>query len=131
MSRLDKAIYAELVGGNVAGGRVYPRVVPQDVALPAMAFRQISGQPLLAHGTDTGYHESDRYQFSCVGATHDAARDLSDIVILLFSGRSGELGSGGNLVTLGHASVVNVMDLDIPVEPAAFETLVDVIFEWR
>lgn len=131
MSQLDKAIYAELVEQAIAGGRVYPRNIPQDVALPAVAFRQISGKPLLSHGGSQRYYESDRYQFSAVGATHDAARDLAAELERIFSGVSGELGSATVHVVLGSAEVVNVMDVDIPVEPAAFETLVDVIFEWR
>ena len=131
MSNLDKAIYAELVEQSIAGGRVYPRNVPQDVSLPAVAFRQISGQPLIAHDGHHGYYESDRYQFSAVGATHDAARDLAAQLTTLFSGRSGELGSDSVHVVLGSASLVNVMDVDIPIQPAAYETLVDVIFEWR
>lgn len=131
MSQLDKAIYAELVEQSIAGGRIYPRNVPQDVALPAVAFRQISGKPLIGHNGAQGYYESDRYQFSAVGATHDAARDLAADLERLFSGKSGELGSATVYVILGSAEVVNLMDVDIPIQPAAYETLVDVIFEWR
>lgn len=131
MSKLDKAIYAELVELNIAGGRVFPRVIPQDAGLPALAFRQISGQPLLTHGGASAIHEGDRYQFSCVGSTHDEARELAETLEMYFEGFTGELGDASQHVSVGPVWVVNVMDVDIGVEPAAFETLVDVMFLWK
>lgn len=55
--------------------RIYPIILPQNPAYPAMTYEKISG---------AGHHNINfafpRYQLSCFGKTYGAARGLADVV---------------------------------------------------
>lgn len=56
--------------------KVYPLVVPQDVALPAVTYQRISDPPEHAMGKDaTIYHP--RYQISCWATTYTGVQSLA------------------------------------------------------
>ena len=66
--------YAELVA--LVGTKVYPLVLPQDVALPAVTYQRISDPPEHAMGTDAAiYHP--RYQINCWANTYTGVQALA------------------------------------------------------
>ena len=69
MPDLELAVYSILTSdGTVAGlvaARVYPNVVPQDVALPAIAYQRLSATRVYAHDGEAGYARA-RVQVTCM-----------------------------------------------------------------
>lgn len=89
---IETALYAELVGDTdvaaLVSTRVYPLQVPQDVAMPAIAYQQISGRPEYAQEGDSGLNRA-RFQLTCQAETYEGAKELAAAVKAALSGASG------------------------------------------
>lgn len=69
---LEKVLFDFLTGDAVLGGligtRLFPDLIPQDAALPAVAYQRISSPRGLAHDGPTGFVAA-RMQFTVTGDT--------------------------------------------------------------
>lgn len=58
MATIEEGLYAALSGygpvTNLVGSRIYPMVIPQEAALPAIAYQRVSGPRLFGHGGSQG-----------------------------------------------------------------------------
>lgn len=111
---LEEAIYGQLVGNATVGGlvstRVYPLMIPQEVALPAIAYQRISGMRALAHDGEVGFAEA-RVQFTCQAESYDGAKDLARGVRLCLAGFNGVMGgSAAKGVRVQGVRTENEMD---------------------
>ena len=61
---------------TLAGGRVYPIVLPDSVSLPAIVYQRISSVPITSLDGDSGL-DSVRIQISVWGNTYKEVKDLS------------------------------------------------------
>lgn len=80
MSQLEPKIYTVISGAAavaaVVSTRIYPVVLPQDVALPAISYSRISGGQI---NSLTGYSnlESPRIQVDVWGETYSSVKSLA------------------------------------------------------
>jgi hypothetical protein len=80
---IETAVYAKMIGdeaiADLVGTRVYPLVIPQTAALPAIAYQKISSQKMQAH--DGGSHLArSRFQITLEAETYGEVKDLADAV---------------------------------------------------
>jgi hypothetical protein len=58
MADIEAAVYAVLTGdvtlSALVGGRVYPQPIPQEAALPAVAYQRISTRRVRSHSGPSG-----------------------------------------------------------------------------
>jgi hypothetical protein len=91
---IETGLYSELTGdagvSALVSTRIYPLQVPQDVAMPAVAYQQISGSPEYAHDGDSGLNWA-RFQFTCQAETYAGAKALAVAVKAALSGASGTM----------------------------------------
>ncbi len=78
---LESAIYSTLTAhGGVSGfvgDRVYPRQIPQDKQLPAIAYLRVSSRDLSTLDSGDNCTESVRLQLDIVSTSYEEARDIS------------------------------------------------------
>ena len=85
MATIEEALRTKLTGAAAvtallaASGAVYPLVIPQGSALPAIAYQRISTGRGAAHSSANGL-AMPRMQFSCVATTYAGARALANAV---------------------------------------------------
>lgn len=109
---LEEALYYHLV--NTAGvaalisTRVYPNVIPEDVAQPAAAYQKISGSPILNHGGPSGL-ETSRIQITCRATTYAVAKSVAKAVKTALDGFTGLMGGVGG-VTVEYSHIENEQD---------------------
>lgn len=85
----DDTLNDALIG--LLGSRVYPEVVPQDTALPAVYYTQIAGPRQHTLGSSDNMVPS-RWQFTVVGRTYAELREISNAIRLRFDSFSGIVG---------------------------------------
>lgn len=78
---IEEALYAEITEEATAvialiGSRLYPKTLPQNPTTPAIAYQKISNRDTLLQ-RETSQIDRARLQFSCYGATYDAAKRLA------------------------------------------------------
>lgn len=71
------------------GGRVYPVVLPQNPALPAIVYQEVRGSAKAAAGGDTGMRES-RILISYYAASFSAIKVGKMLLTAALSGASAE-----------------------------------------
>jgi hypothetical protein len=109
---LEEALYYHLV--NNAGvaalitTRVYPNVIPEDVAQPAAAYQVISRIPILHHNGPSGL-ETVRVQITCRATTYAVAKSVAVAIVTALDGFSGAMGGVGG-VTVEYSHVENEQD---------------------
>lgn len=89
MMDAGSAVYSDLsrdptVSGLV-GTRIYPRMIPQDADLPAIAYL-IPSDPR-EHTHDGGRTKRTRIQIICLGSTYAQAKSVAAAVEARFDGR--------------------------------------------
>lgn len=109
---IEEALYAHLVGtagvAALVSTRIYPQTIPQDVALPAIAYQRISGvREYSQSGPSQLAHP--RFQLTCQAATYAGAKALANAVRAALSGYKGTMGGVGGVV-VGGCFVVNETD---------------------
>lgn len=116
---LEEGLYAYLVAdagvAALIGTRLYPLLVPQDAALPAMAYQRISGPRDHTHDGASGLAMA-RIQFTAVGSSYSEAKSVMAALRAALDGFSGTMGE----VTVGAALLQNERDewaesFDLPV----------------
>jgi len=92
-----KSLYAYLITVNaltaLVGRRIYPQVLPQNIALPAITYEQINRFPVHVMGNDTGNPEHVIYWLHCFGETYNDANDVADQVITALEDYAGTMGT--------------------------------------
>lgn len=92
----------------IAGTRIYPMVLPDDAAFPAITYQQVGGSSTPT--MDTSGVQKLRLQIDCwsaplpLGGTYRQASGLRDAVRRALDGYSGVLGDG---TQLSRAWIVN------------------------
>ena len=95
MAELEEAVYSRLTG-NVAvaamvSTRVYPNKIPQEAALPAVAYQRISARRVKAHAAPTGLARV-RVQVTCVSRSYSEVKALAAAVRTAMQGVMGSVG---------------------------------------
>lgn len=109
MPYLEEAIVARLAAHTgvaaLIGARAYPLVVPQDVALPALAYQVISSVPYYAHDGGSGLART-RVQFTLHADTYMQIKALQKQCRLCWHAYSGTVGG----VRIDEAAIDNEVD---------------------
>ena len=64
---------------NLIGARLYPAIIPQDVAMPAVAYQLIDSQKT-ASRSGSSHLARSLFQFTCEAETYAGADALADAV---------------------------------------------------
>jgi hypothetical protein len=109
---IEEAIYSHLTSDTsvylLVGTRVYPLSIPQDIALPAVAYQRVSGPRDVAHDGALGYAHG-RFQITCQAETYEGAKDLKTAIRRCMEGFRGMMG-GGRGVRVYGITVESEMD---------------------
>jgi len=109
MATIEEALYAELAGNAgvaaLVSTRIYPSVIPQDSALPAIAYQRIGGLRLLDHGNDM-YAALATFQVTAVADDYAEVKGVIRAIVAMFP----FVGSLGSLVTVFLGTVDNEVD---------------------
>lgn len=109
--RLCYLLSSDALIASMVSRRIYPNIIPERAAMPAITYQQISGDR--DHDMDgaEGY-VTGRFQINCWDSSYGGAKDLSDIVRMALDGYSG-------LVSTHYIQRIFLMDEgDMPeVEP--------------
>lgn len=109
MASIEEAVYSRMTGfaelSALIGTRLYPVLIPQEVAEPAVAYQVITGLPTRSH---TGYsnHQATRIQFTCQAGSYSQAKAVSKAVRHCWESFRGTV-SG---ILIGGAFVENEFD---------------------
>lgn len=126
---LESSIYTYLAAnggvGAIAGDRIYPMNIPQDITLPAIAYQRVSGDELQEH-TGTSRLNTGRVQFTCTATTYSEAVSLSEAVADCFNSNRYTMGD----VFVNWAYVENKLDGWGP-QREIYTRRVDIIFNYR
>ena len=94
MVRLGEALFSYLTNNSgvsaLVGDRVFPVIVPQDVARPAIAYFKVSDPPGRTFGRR--FFARPRYQFNCWGTSYETARAAGDAVKAALENYAGMMG---------------------------------------
>jgi hypothetical protein len=100
MTGLAAGIVDFMSAGLSVGDRVYPLALPQDVDLPALAYRIVSDVPVISHSSQQDHvtysgtrYSVTRVQFDCYALTYDEAEALADELLAYAAGYRGLWGS--------------------------------------
>jgi hypothetical protein len=91
---------------HLVAQRIYPLAIPQDVAMPAVAYQKVSGSRISAHDGPSGWAEA-RVQFTCTAAEYAEARAIADAIRVSLDGFRGVL---HNEVRVDRCGVENEVD---------------------
>ena len=97
---IEEALYNKLSTTSgvttICSTRIYPNVIPQDAAMPAVAYQRISTVRDMAHDGPTGMAHA-RFQFTCSAALYSTARSLANAIRVALDGFSGTMGGAGGV----------------------------------
>lgn len=119
MATIEEAVNARLLAvsavtalvGASSAARIYPLVIPQDAARPAIAYRKSDSQKEYSHSGFSNLARS-RFTFTCEAETYTAAKALATAVRDAFHAYRGMI-SG---VRIDAALVENDGDGDIEIQ---------------
>jgi len=101
------------------GTRVYPKVLPSQVTLPAVVYRRISTTKDRVLSGSNGY-KKDRFQFTSWANSYEEARSLADEIISLLEDFSGTIGG----ITIQVITVAGEVD-NLAAEPQRYGIATD------
>ncbi len=108
MSEIEEAIVSKLMDEaaitDLIGQRLYPQVVPQDVARPSMAYQLIDQVP--APSRHSAHLARSVVQFTCEAETYEDAKVLAAAIREVLTGWSDDMGE----LRIDGAFVVNQSD---------------------
>ena len=89
------------------GARTYPMRIPQGATLPCLTYQRISTPRILTHQSSgaTGDLAHPRFQFDAWATTQKAAKAIIDQVRAALNGKTGEIGTAPNNITIRAALV--------------------------
>ena len=109
---IEEALQYHLVNDTdikaLISSRAYPNVIPQDAALPALAYLVISRPGGMAHDGPTGI-AWPRFQITAQADTFSEIVDLTNKVRIALDGFTGTMGGAGG-VTIEGSFVKDVRD---------------------
>jgi len=77
---IEEALHTRLAGhaglAALVGSRIYPSVLPQGVALPALSYAKSAGPRVHAMGTDPGLARP-RFEISCWSPSYAEAKQVA------------------------------------------------------
>jgi hypothetical protein len=89
---IETALFSILIADDTVGlsvtNRIYPNIVPQKAAMPAITYQQISGPRQHVMTDDSGLVQAS-YQINCWSKTYVGARELSEAVRKVLDGYNG------------------------------------------
>lgn len=88
--------------------RIYPMTIPQDKALPAVAYQRVGGLRVLAHDNSAKL-AGGRWQFTCQAESYDTAKDVAAAIRAALHGYRGLMG-GVSGVQVDGAQAVSEID---------------------
>jgi hypothetical protein len=92
MARIDEALYALITGDagcrEQLGTRVYPLMIPQNAALPAVCYQTITTQRKYSHQGPT-LTPAARIQITIKAASYDNAVVVGNLIRTLLEGYKG------------------------------------------
>ncbi len=95
MAYVEQAIYARLkaVAGvtGIVASRIYPCMIPQNTALPAITYRRLSGNRDYVFGGQTGIVDA-RFEIASWADSYSGVKALAEQVRLALSGYRGSVG---------------------------------------
>lgn len=123
---LEQALYVHLRDNvTIVGGRVYPGILPQNPAYPALTYAKISCVPERQIGGGQVGYVTSRMQVSCWASTYASAKDVTGQVRASLQSFSGVMGGAGGVEVM-DANCVNELDL-YEDEAGVWHVLVDVL----
>ena len=129
---IEEALYTHLSGNAglsaLVSNRIYPMIMPQDVALPAVTYQKISGERMHTLQTDPGV-ASPRFQFNCWGSSYSSAKAVAVKVKDALKDFTGTLGGAGGVTVLRVVGPEDELD-DYDAETETFRTILD-FFIWH
>lgn len=107
---IEAALYALLTGESpsIAGGRIYPVVLPEQTAYPAVTYERVSGERgyVLRGATGTA---RPRFRIHVWSTSYDQTLSIADEIRLLINDYQGVVGS------------VDIMDVKLESENDLYE----------
>ncbi len=100
----------------IVSTRVYPNIILQGAAMPALTYQQISGLRDEVMDSPTGLVNS-RFQINCWSDTYSETRDLANAVRIRFDGLSGIFNG------LKIAAILAIDESEIPQFPAGEDVI--------
>ena len=113
---LEEALFAHLSDagtftGALVGKRIYPQLIPQGVARPALAYQRVGrGERMLAHDGPTGFGRAT-IQITVQAKEYRDAKPVAQAVRKDLNGFKGVLGGVGG-VDVGRCAIENEIDGD-------------------
>jgi len=113
MTMLEEGLLSYLTGAScpnltaLIGTRTYPMRIPQGATLPCLTYQRISTPRILTHQSSgaTGDLAHPRFQFDAWASTQKAAKAITDQVRAYLNGKTGEIGTAPNNITIRTALV--------------------------
>jgi HK97 family phage portal protein len=90
LNEILECVYRYLYDKNIADGKIYPEIIPQDTELPAIAYTQTNCNRDSALQKDTGFARINM-QFNCYGDIFAAARALGKEIISALRDYKGDM----------------------------------------
>ncbi len=126
---IEEAIYAWWTGNStlcaLTGSRLYPALLPQGTAYPAVAYRLVSERQPLAHDGPLDL-VTDTFQFDCYARTSKAATALGRALRQQLHGFRGTMGT----VSVHGVFFVNAVE-DFGDQLDVFRVSVDIRFNYK
>lgn len=124
---IETALRAHLANHSglaaLVGGRIYPLILPQDPALPAVTYQKVSESSEYIHDGVSSIRKG-RLQLDCWAATYATAKAVAAQVKASLHRFSGVLGGAGG-VQVGGAWIEDETDFYEP-DPPIYRVSVDV-----
>ena len=115
--KIEEALYAHLKAhtglSSLVGTRIYPLVLPQNPALPAVTYQKISRAGERVMNNSTTLVVRTRFQISCWATSYSNAKDVAEQVKLALQDYSGLMGGAGGVQVL-DVNVVGEQDIYEP-----------------
>lgn len=106
---LYKAFVAYLVShpkvAGLIGARLYPRLIPENGQLPAMAYQLVSMNDPLAHDGAVSV-VTRTYQFTCQAVSYNEAQNMAQALREALHGFTGPMGNAENTVQVSMCEYV-------------------------
>lgn len=113
METIEEAVYYKMVNdadlAELVGTRVYPLYVPQDAAMPAIAYQKISSQKYQAHDGSSHLARS-RFQLTVEADDYATAKETATAVKACWDSFAGYVGTTASGLTIQGTSIENEMD---------------------
>lgn len=113
MMTIEEAVYTKTIGdatlAGLVGTRVYPLLVPQDAAMPAIAYQKVSSFKHQAHDGSSHLARS-RIQFTVEADDYATAKSVATALKECWDSYAGYVGDTVNGLAIQGTSIENDID---------------------